>query len=80
MAEQLDSPVELSIALGALATAYFALGLLSEHVQVELRRLALYQGPRFDDGTWDCNLCAPYQTNGGSGSGSGSSIAAARSY
>ena len=49
MAEQLDNPVELSVALGALSTAYSALGWLSESLQAELRRLTLSRDPRFDD-------------------------------
>jgi tetratricopeptide (TPR) repeat protein len=49
MAEQLGAPVELSSALNALTSVYGARGLFREGVQVELRRLALSQDPRFTD-------------------------------
>jgi tetratricopeptide (TPR) repeat protein len=49
MAEQLGAPVELSNALSALTSVYGARGLFREGVQVELRRLALSQDPRFTD-------------------------------
>jgi len=49
MAEQLDAPVELSNALAALTNIYGAHGLFRERVQVQLRRLALSEDPRFAD-------------------------------
>jgi tetratricopeptide (TPR) repeat protein len=49
MAEELDTPVELSLALDALATVYGGRGLFRERVQVSLRRLALSHDPRFSN-------------------------------
>ncbi len=49
MGEQLDAPVELSAALGALDTVYGARGLYRERVQLAQRRLALSRDPRFGD-------------------------------
>lgn len=49
MGEQIDAPVELSAALGALDTVYGARGLYRERVQLSQRRLALSRGPHFGD-------------------------------
>ena len=49
MAKKLDVPLELSFALGALDSVYFARGLLRERVQVALQQLALTNDPRFSD-------------------------------
>lgn len=49
MGEQLDTPVELSAAMGALDTVYGARGLYRERVQLSQRRLALSRDPRFGD-------------------------------
>lgn len=49
MVEQLDAPVELSAALGALDTVYGARGLYRERVQLSQRRLALSRDSRFGD-------------------------------
>ncbi|MBI3914855.1 MAG: hypothetical protein HY327_11810 [Chloroflexi bacterium] len=49
MAEKLDNPPELSVALDALGNVYFARGLLRERVQVALRRLELSRDPHFSD-------------------------------
>lgn len=49
MAEQLDSPVELSLALGALATVLDGRGLLREHLQVSQQRLEICRDPEFVD-------------------------------
>ncbi len=49
MAAQLDCPVDLSRALGALATVLDGRSLLREHLQVTHRRLALCREPQFDD-------------------------------
>lgn len=49
MGEQLDAPVELSAALGALDTVYGARGLYRERVQLSQRRLALSRDARFGD-------------------------------
>ncbi|HLE52938.1 MAG TPA: protein kinase, partial [Anaerolineales bacterium] len=47
LAEQLGEPVELSAALGALASVLGGRGLFRERVQVSLRRLELTHDPRF---------------------------------
>jgi tetratricopeptide (TPR) repeat protein len=49
MAEQLDSPVDLSRALGALASVYDGRGLLRQHLQVALQRLAICEQTGFGD-------------------------------
>ncbi len=49
MAEQLDSPVDLSKALGALANVLDGRSLLREHLQVAQKRLEISQDPRADD-------------------------------
>ncbi len=49
MAERLDAPVELSMALGTLVDVYSWRGLLRESLQVSLRQLALSRDPRFND-------------------------------
>jgi DNA-binding SARP family transcriptional activator len=49
MAEQLDSPLLLASALGALMDIYRERGLWRERVQVALRRLALIDDRRFDN-------------------------------
>jgi tetratricopeptide (TPR) repeat protein len=49
MAEQLDNPVVLSRALGALANVLDARSLLREHLQVALRRLEISQDMRLDE-------------------------------
>jgi predicted ATPase/DNA-binding XRE family transcriptional regulator len=49
IAEQLDQPATLSVALAALDNAYFRRGLLRERVAVMLRRLALSHDPRLID-------------------------------
>ncbi|MCC7355607.1 MAG: hypothetical protein IT330_17850 [Anaerolineae bacterium] len=49
MAEQLDNPVELSAALGALAVVSIGRGSLREYLRVSLRRLAITQEPLFPD-------------------------------
>ncbi len=49
MAEKLDNPLELSVALSALGDVSFARGLLREFVQVCLQRLTLSRDPRFSD-------------------------------
>lgn len=49
VAEQLESKVDLSVALGTLAMPLFAKGLLREHMQVALRRLELSRDPHFND-------------------------------
>jgi DNA-binding SARP family transcriptional activator len=49
MGEQLEAPIELSAALGALDTVYGARGLYRERVQLSQRRLALSRDPRFGD-------------------------------
>jgi class 3 adenylate cyclase/tetratricopeptide (TPR) repeat protein len=49
MAEQLDSPVDLSQALGALATVLDGRSLLREHLKVAQRRLAICREPQFTD-------------------------------
>jgi tetratricopeptide (TPR) repeat protein len=49
LAEKLLNPVEMSTALGALATAYMGLGLLREYLQVALRRMAITQDLQFED-------------------------------
>lgn len=49
IAEQLDAPVELSAALGALASVYVGKGMFRERVELSLRRVALSQDPRFND-------------------------------
>jgi tetratricopeptide (TPR) repeat protein len=49
MAEQLESPVDLSQALGALATVLDGRSLLGEHLQVTQRRLEICQDALFDD-------------------------------
>ncbi len=48
-AEQLDTPVELAAALGAVSLAYSTRGLFRERVQVAQRRLELSRDPRFQD-------------------------------
>jgi DNA-binding SARP family transcriptional activator len=47
IAERLDAPVELSLALESLSFVYGARGLYRERVQVCLRRLELSRGPGF---------------------------------
>jgi DNA-binding SARP family transcriptional activator len=47
LAEQLDAPVEMSVALEALAKIYSIRGLLSKELEVSLQRLALSRDPRF---------------------------------
>lgn len=47
MAEQLDSPVILASALGALMDVYREQGMWRQRVEVGLRRLALINDPRF---------------------------------
>jgi tetratricopeptide (TPR) repeat protein len=49
MAETLDTPVELSLALDNLTAVYGARGLLRERVEVSLRRLELSRNPRFSN-------------------------------
>jgi len=49
VAEQLDTPAELSTALRTLANVEYARGRLRERLQVALRRLALSRDPRFGD-------------------------------
>ncbi len=49
MAEQLDKPVELSVALGALAMIYSDHGQLRDYLQTSLKRLSVVQEARFDD-------------------------------
>jgi class 3 adenylate cyclase len=49
MAGQLDSPVELSQALGALATVLDGRSRLREHLQVAHQRLALCRATQFED-------------------------------
>ncbi len=49
IAEQLDEPATLSVALAVLDDAYFRGGLLRERVLVMLRRLALSHDPRLID-------------------------------
>jgi tetratricopeptide (TPR) repeat protein len=49
MAEKLDSPVDLSQALGALANVLEGRSLLREHLQVAQRRLAICRAPQFND-------------------------------
>jgi transcriptional regulator with XRE-family HTH domain/tetratricopeptide (TPR) repeat protein len=49
MAEQLDSPGDLSAALDSLSAIYSVRGLLREAVHIALRRLALSREPRFSD-------------------------------
>jgi predicted ATPase len=49
MAEQLDNPVVLSRALGALANVLDGRSLLREHLQVAQRRLEISQKARLDD-------------------------------
>lgn len=49
LAEQLDAPVEMSVALQALANLYSIRGLLPKQLEVSRRRLALSRGPRFGD-------------------------------
>src|SRR3970282_1960852 len=56
MGEQLDAPVELSAALGALDTVYGARGLYRERVQLSQRRLALSRDSRFGDVREQVNL------------------------
>ncbi len=48
MAERLDEPVELSMALGALAPVFGAQGRFRERVEVCLRRIALTEDAHFD--------------------------------
>ncbi len=49
LAEQLDAPVEMSVALQALADIYSIRGLSPKQVEVSLRRLALSRNPSFGD-------------------------------
>jgi class 3 adenylate cyclase/tetratricopeptide (TPR) repeat protein len=49
MAEKLDSPVDLSQALGALANVLEGRSLLREHLQVAQRRLSICRGPQCND-------------------------------
>jgi tetratricopeptide (TPR) repeat protein len=49
MAEQLDSPVDLSKALSAYATVLEGQSLLREHLAVAQRRLVICQEPKFGD-------------------------------
>jgi tetratricopeptide (TPR) repeat protein len=49
MARQLDSPVDLSRALGALATVLDGRSLLREQLQVSQQRLLICSQPQFDD-------------------------------
>ena len=49
MAEKLNSPVDLSQALGALANVLEGSSRLREHVQVAQRRLAICRTPQFND-------------------------------
>ena len=49
MAQELGLLIELSDVLGALSTAYGALGLCRERVDIELRRLELSRDPGFSD-------------------------------
>ena len=49
MAEKLDSPVDLSQALGALANEWEGRSLLREHLKVAQRRLAICRAPHFND-------------------------------
>ena len=49
LAEQLDEPSELSVALDALANAHYGHGRLREHLEVSLRRLALSRDPLCGD-------------------------------
>ncbi len=49
MAEQLDDPVLLSLALGALANVLDGQSLLREHLQVAQRRLEITQEANFAD-------------------------------
>ena len=49
MAKQLDSPVDLSRALGALATVLDGRSLLRQHLQITQQRLDICQQPLFDD-------------------------------
>jgi len=51
MAKQLDDPVLLSQALGALATVLDGRSLLREHLQVTQQRLEICQSPQFDNAT-----------------------------
>jgi hypothetical protein len=52
----LDAPVELSIALNALADVYGGRGLFRERVQVALQQLALSRDPRFRDAQQRVNI------------------------
>ena len=59
MAEQLNAPVELAAALGALDTVYGVRGLLRERVALAQRCVALSRDPRFGSRREQCRLlCA----------------------
>ncbi|HKZ54267.1 MAG TPA: adenylate/guanylate cyclase domain-containing protein [Anaerolineales bacterium] len=49
MAQRLEEPVDLSRALGALATVLDGRSLLRDHLQVTQHRLAICRAPQFDD-------------------------------
>jgi DNA-binding SARP family transcriptional activator len=49
MAEQLDTPAELSAALDSLASVYSTQGKLHERLAITLRRLEISRDPRFTD-------------------------------
>ncbi len=49
LAEKLDSPVEISTALGALGDAYFWRGQLRERLEVQKRRVLIGRTPGFGD-------------------------------
>lgn len=56
MVEQLDAPVELSVALEALANIYSTRGMLREVAQIAQQRLALSRDPRFTNRREQVNI------------------------
>ncbi|MFN8470328.1 MAG: hypothetical protein U0X20_32535, partial [Caldilineaceae bacterium] len=56
MAERLDAPVELAVALAALETVYGATGLLRQRTALALRGVTLSRDPRFRNPHEQCRL------------------------